>query len=57
MILAGGLKFNQDGSCHETYWVPGSEPQKETCIAESDLAAHVELLSLQNFEEKKWITE
>lgn len=60
MILARGLKFNQDDSCHETYWVPGSESRKETCIAESDLTAHVglQLLSLQNFEEKKvnyWI--
>lgn len=35
MILSGGLNFNQDDSNHETYCVPGSEPQKKTCIAES----------------------
>lgn len=59
MILAGGLKFDQDDSYHETHCVPGSEPQKKPCIAESDLAPHVglQLLLLQNSGKKKWIRE
>lgn len=59
MLPTGGLKFNQDGTDHETCCVSYCAPKSDACVAGSDLDLYILLQSLllQNFEEKKLITQ